>query len=292
MEFRVLKYFLVTAQEGNMTRAAEVLMTTQSNLSKQLTALEDSLGKQLFLREGRRLVLTEEGMYLRKRAKEIIELAERTESEIMGYEDEVSGVVHIGAAETRVMYKLAGSMIKAREQYPEITFDILSGSTAEVSEMVDKGLLDFALMVSPIDTGKYDYLELPYKEKTGLLMRRDHPLAEKKVIRPEDIKNEPVLTAHQQLDGNTLAGWLGRDMHSLNIVSTFNLITNPSMMVEAGLGSAFTLEDLVRTDESSVLCFRPLSPAVEAGFYLYWKKYQIFTRAAEAFLKVMQEDMI
>jgi len=291
MEIRILKYFLTVAQEQNITRAAETLHTSQSNLSRQLGELESHLGKKLFIRGSRKITLTNEGMYLRKRAKEIIELSERTESELMNYDNAPAGVVHIGAAETRLMETVAKSMLKLREEYPHITFDIFSGSTLEVNEMVDKGLLDFAIMVAPIDLTKYDHIELPVKEKTGLLMRKDNELAKKKAINPDDVITEPLLVARQQLDGNVLTSWLGREANTLNIVSTFNLITTPSMMVEAGMGSAFTLENLVRTDGGN-LCFRPLEPKVEATFYLYWKKYQLFSSAAEAFLQRIRQDML
>jgi len=291
MELRVLKYFLTVAQEENITRAAEVLLTSQSNLSRQLGELEDSLGKKLFIRGSRKITLTEEGMYLRKRAKEIIELTERTEVELMSFDDSPSGIVHIGAAETRLMQTLSKSMMALQKNFPDVTFDIFSGSTLEVNEMVDKGLLDFAVMVAPIDLTKYDYIQLPIKERTGLLMRKDNPLAEKKSIKPTDIKKEPLLVSRQQLDGDVLTGWLGHDVNTLNIVSTFNLITTPSMMVEAGMGSAFTLENLVRTKGDSPLCFRPLSPKVEVTFYLYWKKYQMFSKAAEVFLDQVKQDM-
>ena len=292
MEIRVLKYFLTVAQEENMTRAAEVLHTSQSNLSRQLGELEESLGKKLLIRGSRKTTLTEEGMYLRKRAKEIIELTERTEAELMSFDDAPSGVVHIGAAETRLMQRLSESMMSLQKEYPDISFDIFSGSTIEVNEMVDKGLLDFAVMVAPIDLTKYDYIEIPIKELTGLLMRKDNPLSKKKTIKAADIKEEPLLVSRQQLDGDVLTGWLGRDPNTLNIVSTFNLITTPSMMVEAGMGSAFTLENLVRTEKDSSLCFRPLSPKVEVTFYLYWKKYQMFSNAAEAFLEQLRQDIL
>jgi len=190
MELRVLKYFLTVAQEENITRAAEVLHTSQSNLSRQLGELEESLGKKLFIRGSRKITLTEEGMYLRKRAKEIVELTERTEAELMSFDATPSGVVHIGAAETRLMQTISESMLSLQKEYPEITFDIFSGSTLEVNEMVDKGLLDFAVMVAPIDLTKYDYIELPIRERTGLLMRKDNPLAKK--------KNNPACRCHRR----------------------------------------------------------------------------------------------
>lgn len=291
MEIRVLKYFLTVAQEENITRAAEILHTSQSNLSRQLTDLEKSVGKKLFERGSRKITLTEEGMFLRKRAKEIIELSERTEADLISYDEVISGFVHIGAAETHVMRLIADSIMSLREICPQIQYDIFSGSTIEVTEQLNKGLLDFGVLVAPVDMQKYDYLKLPVNDIFGVIMRKDNPLAMLNSIHPEDIKNHPVLVAKQQLDGNVLSGWLGADTKSLNIVSTFNLITTPAMMVEAGLGVAFTFDKLVNTMDVSNICFRPLEPKVDAELYLVWKKYEMFTKAAKVFLEHLQRSI-
>jgi Transcriptional regulator len=285
MELRVLKYFLTVAQEENITKAAELLHTSQSNLSRQLAEFEQSIGKKLFERGSRKITLTEEGLFLRKRAKEILELAERTEAELSSFDEATSGVVHIGAAETNAMRLLADAMLSLGMTHPRIKYDIFSGSTIEVTDQLAKGMLDFGVLVEPVDMQDYDYRKFPVNDTFGVLMRMDSPLARKKSIRPNDIKNQPVLCSHQQLDGNVLSGWLGEDSKNLNIVSTFNLITTPAMMVEAGLGYAFTFDKLVNTAGERNLCFRPLEPKVKAGLYLVWKKHQAFTKAASVFLK-------
>ena len=292
MDIRVLKYFLAIAQEENVTKAAELLHTTQPNISRQIAELEEELGKQLFVKNGRRFVLTEEGVFLRKRAKEIVELTERTEADIAAYDRLASGVVHIGAAETYAMRLLADAMIELKKNYPSVSFDIFSGSTAEVTEQLGKGLLDFGVLVAPVDLTNYDYIRFPRNDVFGVLMRADSPLAERGSIRPEDISDKPVIVARQQLDGNVLAGWLGADAESLNIVSTFNLITTPAMMVQAGLGYAFTFDKLVNTSADSGLCFRPLEPKVDTGLYLVWQKYQVFTKAAKVFLEQVRETLL
>ena len=289
MELRVLKYFLAVAQEENLTRAAETLLTSQSNLSRQLADLENELGKKLFIRGSRKITLTEEGLYLHKRAREIIELTERTENELMVFDQMMSGTVHIGAAESQVMRNLAKVMMELRVTYPLISFDIFSGSTIEVTEQLDKGIIDFAVLVAPIDFTKYDYIKLPSEEVLGLIMREDSSLAEKKVITSQDIGDSPVIVSKQQLSSNILSSWLGADMKTLNIVATFNLITSPAMMVEAGMGVAFTFDKLVMTDVTNQLTFRPLSPAVTTNIYLVWKKTQVFTRAANLFLEQMKQ---
>lgn len=291
MDVRILKYFLAVAQEESITKAAEVLRTTQPNLSRQLTELEEEVGRKLFERGSRKITLTEEGMFLRKRAKEIIELVERTETALSSFDEMVSGVVHIGAAETHAMRLIADAMLSLRETHPQIQYNIFSGSTIEVTDQLNKGLLDFGVLVAPVDLQKYDYLKLPINDIFGVLMQKDSPLAKLNSISPDDIKNQPVLCVHQQVDGNVLSGWLGDDSKNLNIVSTFNLITTPAMMVEAGLGYAFTFDKLVNTSGDSNLCFRPLEPKVETGLYLVWKKYQIFTKAAKMFLEEIQQSL-
>lgn len=288
MELRVLKYFLTVAQEENITKAAEVMHTTQSNLSRQLAELEGELGKKLFERGSRKITLTEEGMFLRKRAQEIVELAERTENDLRTFDEVVSGAVHIGAIETQRMRWLGDIIAQMHEKYPQIQYDLFSGSVAEIDDGLTKGLLDFGVMVAPVDYRKYDYIKLPENERFGLLMRTDHPLAARSVIRPADIGEYPVWVAHQQLEGNVLSGWLGRDVRSLNIVSTFNLITTPAMLIEQGMGMAFTFDGLAR---DAALCFRPLEPAVEAELYLVWKKYQLFTKPAKIFLEQVQKKI-
>lgn len=291
MEVRILKYFLAVAQEQNITKAAEVLHTTQSNLSRQLAELEETVGKKLFERGSRKITLTEEGMFLRKRAKEIVELVERTETDLSTFDEAISGTVHIGAIETHTMRLIANAMLELKEVHPQIQYDFFSESIAEITDGLNKGLLDFGVVVAPIDMQKYDYIKLPENDCFGLIMRKDCPLAELPAIRPGDLKDYPVWVAHQQLEGNVLSGWLGRDVQSLNIISTFNLITTPAMMIEQGFGMAFTFDKLVNIAGDSNLCFRPLEPAIEAELYLIWKKYQMFTKPAKAFLEQIRRNL-
>ena len=291
MDTRVLKYFLAVAQEENITKAAENLHTSQSNLSRQLAEMENEVGKKLFIRGSRKITLTEEGMFLRKRAREIVELLDRTETDLMNYNEEISGTVHIGATETYNMRIIARTILALKETHSQIQYDFFSGSITEINEQLSKGILDFAFLLAPIDMDNFNYQKLPLYDRCGLLMRKDHPLARKDSIRPEDIGDFPIWIAHQQLEENSLSGWLGRDLSTLNIISTLNLITTPSMMIDEGLGIAFTLEKLVNTGTESTLCFVPLTPPVKAELYLVWKKYEMFTKAAETFLKHIQQNI-
>lgn len=240
------------------------------------------------MRGSRKITLTEEGMFLRKRAKEIIELSERTETELKTFNETVSGTMHIGSVETHIMRLFGKTLLSLKEIHPQIRYDFFSGSIAEITDSLNKGLLDFGLLVAPIDMSKYDYIKAPQNDEFGLLMWEDCPLAKLSAVRPSDIGDLPVWVAHQQLEGNILSGWLGRDVSTLNIISTFNLITMPAMMIDEGFGAAFTFDRLVNTDNTR-MCFRPLEPKIHAELYLVCKKYQMFTKAAEVFLQGVRE---
>ena len=291
MDIRILKYFLAVAQEESITKAAEVLHTTQPNLSRQLNDLEAEVGIKLFERGSRRITLTEEGMFLNKRAKEIVELLDRTRVDLSLFNEVTSGDVYIGAAETHTMRLIGHAIQSLKEVYPQIQYHFFSGSTVEVTEQINKGLLDFGILVDPVDPRKYDHYRLPVHDTWGVLMRRDSPLAKLKSIRPKDIRDKPLLCAQQMLDAGDIAGWLGEDFKNLNVIFTFNLITTPAMMVEEGVGYAFTFDKLVNTSGDCNLCFRPLEPKFETGLYLVWKKYQIFSKAAKVFLERIQSGI-
>ena len=292
MDIRVLRYFLTVAQEESITKAADVLHTSQPNLSRQLNDLEAEVGKKLFERGSRKISLTKEGMFLYKRAKEIVELLERTEADLGLFDEIPSGDVHIGAAETHAMRLIAHAIQALRKRYPQIIYHFFSGSTVEVKEQLDKGIFDFGIFVEQIDPQKYDHYRLPVNDTWGVIMRKDSPLAKLDSINPKDLRDKPLLCSQQMLDANYIAQWIGDDIKNLNIVATFNLITTPAMLVEEGIGYTFTFDKLVNTSGDSNLCFRPLEPKFETGLYLVWKKYQVFTKAAKAFLEQVQQSVL
>ena len=209
----------------------------------------------------------------------------------MLFDEVTSGDVYIGAAETHAM-RLIGHVIQSlQESHPQIMYHFFSGSTVEVLEQLNKGLLDFAILVDQVDPQKYEHFRLPVNDTWGVLMRRDSPLAKLAAIRPEDIKDKPLLCAQQMLDANDISEWLGEDFKNLNVVMTFNLITTPAMMIEEGVGYTFTFDKLINTTGDSNLCFRPLEPKFETGLYLVWKKYQILTKQAKAFLEQVRRKL-
>lgn len=291
MEIRVLKYFLAVAREQNISAAAQSLFLSQPTLSRQLKELEEELGKQLFIRGSRKITLTEEGLLLRKRAEEIVELLDKTEQELSRSDEQVSGEIYIGAGETDGLRLIAKAAKELQEEYPQITYRIISGDAVDITERLDKGLIDFALLLEPVDISKYSYLKFPVKDVWGVLIRRDCPLAQKKSISPKDLRDMPLIVSRQALDGSELTQWLKNGSEQLNIVSTYNLVYNASLMVDEGLGIALCLDKIINVSGDSSLCFRPLKPKLEVGMSLVWKKYQVFSKSAEKFILKMQESI-
>lgn len=293
MEIRVLRYFLAIAREGSITNAARFLHITQPTLSRQIQDLEEELGQKLFTRGSRNMTLTPEGMILRKRAEEIIFMVDKTEAEFNSMENVVSGDIYIGGGETEAIKLVAQIACELRASYPGIHYHLYSGNSEDVTERLDKGLLDFGILIQPADISKYDYIDIPARDIWGVVMRRDSPLAEKEVIRKEDLLGVPLICSRQAISaerrGNEFAGWFGEDFDQLDIVTTFNLVYNAAIMVEAGVGYAVTLDKIANTTESSSLCFRPLEPRLESGLNIIWKKYQVFSPAAELFLERLRE---
>lgn len=293
MEVRVLRYFLTVAREGSITRAADFLHITQPTLSRQLKDLEQELGKKLFIRSSHSINLTNEGMLLRKRAEEIVDMVEKLESEFRSMEETISGDVYIGGGETEAMKQIARIVRKLQISYPNIRYHLYSGNEDDVTERLDKGLLDFGILIQPADVSKYNYINIPAKDIWGVVMRKDSPLACKDTIRAADLIDVPLICSRQAMkrtfSKNEFADWFGEDFDKLNVVATYNLAYNAAIMVEEGIGYAITLDKIVNTSSDSNLCFRPLEPRLESGLNMVWKKHQVFSAVADMFLKEIQE---
>lgn len=290
MELRVLQYFLAVAREQNISAAAQSLHLTQPTLSRQLKELEEELGKQLLIRGNRKLTLTEEGMLLRKRAEEILELVDRTEKEVTQANTTISGDIYIGTGETDGVREIARIAHQIQERYPGILFHMVSGDAVDVCDRLYKGLLDFGILLGDLDKNRYPFVELPMRDTWGVLMRRDSPPAQQEAVSPQDLWDKPLIFSRQVDNKSGLYRWLGRDPSTLRTVATYNLIYNASLMVDEGMGYAFTLDKLVNTAGSN-LCFRPLSPRLELRMYLVWKKSRGFSKAAEVFLAHLQQQL-
>ncbi|MDU7708720.1 MAG: LysR family transcriptional regulator [Clostridium sp.] len=288
MEIRVLRYFLEIAREENMTRAAERLHISQPSLSRQMKELETELGKKLFVRSSYSIHLTDEGMLLRKRAEDLLEMADKITNEFKSMDDIAGGDVYIGCAESYLIKYLAFAVKRLNQRYPGIHYHTVSGDTEIVAERLDRGLSDMAFIVEPPDLSKYNYLEVPENDTWGAIMRKDCPLAEKKAIQLEDLLPYPVFCSEQSAKVD-LPRWCGEKIDQLNIMATFNLTNNGAVFVREGLGIALTFDRIIELTPDSELCFRPISPALHTKMYVIWKKYQVFTPAAQLLLDELKQ---
>lgn len=289
MEFRVLQYFLAVAREESVSGAAEYLHLSQPTLSRQLKDLEEELGKQLFIRGNRKITLTEEGMLLRKRAEEITELVRKAEDEISASDDMLAGNITIGAAETDGNRFLIKAMNTLQGNYPLVHFNIISGDKVMITEAIDRGLIDFGLIFGNVDLSKYDSIPIPYKDTWGVLMRRDAPLANKEFITSKDLIDKPLIISRQAFQNVEFKSFFHCEQEMLNIIATYNLLFNGSLMADEGMGYVLGFDKLVNVSGNSNLCFRPLEPKIEASMSIVWKKYQVFSKPAQKFLRVLQE---
>ncbi len=290
MDIRALQYFLAVAREESITAAAEQLHMTQPPLSRALKDLEDELGVRLLIRGTRKITLTEEGRLLRKRAGEIMDLLNKTKQEVTSPQENIVGDVRICASETDAMRRIAKAAQALWEKYPDIHYRLSSGDETDITEKLDKGLIDFGILYGRVDTAKYEYIPFPQREVWGVLTRRDSRLARMDAIPPEELWGEPLIISRQALRDGSLLGWMKQDISKLNIVSTYTLIYNASRMVDEGFGHALTVDKLINTAQSG-LCFCPLVPRHEISIYFVWKKYQVFSRAAARFLEQMQAEL-
>lgn len=290
MEIRTLRYFLAAAREENMTRAAEQLHVTQPTLSKQIQALEDELGKKLFIRHSFSIELTEEGVLLRKRAEDLVSMADKIIGEFAALNDVTGGDIYFGLAESYQIRYLAREICEFKKSYPGLRYHITSGDTEQVTEKLDKGLLDFAVLVEEPDSSKYHSLCLPESDRWGLVMPLDDPLAQKEAVAIDDLIGLPLFCSEQgwMID---LPRWCGNRMDELHLEGSFRLSYNASLFVRERLGYLLTLDRLVDTNPESGLAFRPLAPKLEAKLYLIWKKYPAFTPIAERFLGALRQHL-
>ena len=292
MELRVLKYFLIVAQEENFTRAAEKLHLSQPTLSRQLRDLEEEYGKQLLIRGARHVTLTQDGLLLRKRAEEILSLVAKTESELLSTEDAISGEIRIGAGESINFQLIMQAAAEFRQKHPAIRFHIITGDGSSNLYMLDRGLIDFAYDYGRHDPNRYQELALPVHDRWGVLLRKDDALAQNQAIRASDLWLKPLIISRQVLNdtthGEALLQWLAKQQEELTIAGSYNLIFNASLMVEAGLGYALAFTDIINT-QGSGLCFRPLEPPVYTQPNIFWNRNQFFSPASKLFLDLLLE---
>lgn len=284
MEFRLLKYFLMVAREENITKAANLLHITQPTLSRQLIQLEEELGVTLFQRSKHRIILTEDGMLLRRRANEIISLMEKTQQELTKECDDLVGEISIGCGETQNMSYLFQKIKEFHKVHPLVKFHIHSTTADEIKERIENGLLDMGLVTEPVDISKYNFFRLPQKEQWGILVHEKHRLAQKTFITPDDLINEPLIIAKRTAVQNELINWFNNSSEKLNIVATYNLILNAANMVKHQIGVALCF-NLNFDNLYQDLRFIPLFPEIKTGAVLIWKKNHIYSQTMSHFIK-------
>ena len=284
MEIRTLRYFLAVAREENMTRAADMLHVTQPTLSKQMKSLEEELGKKLFVRRSFSIALTEEGVLLRNRAEDLVSMADKIEQEFLTLDEITGGDIYFGLAESYQIRYLAREIKGFKENYPNLRYHITSGDTEQVTEKLDQGLLDFAVICETPDEKKYDFIVFPESDSFGVVVPADSPLAKKEQIASDDLVGLPLFCSEQSWE-NDIRPWAMERFSRLHLEGSFRLSYNGSMFAKEGLGVLLTLNNLIDTSPESGLVFRPLTPRLEMKMYLIWNKYQTFTPIAERFLR-------
>lgn len=295
MDIRVLNYFLTVAREGSMTGAARILHVSQPTLSKQLKNLEEELGRKLFNRTNYSIKLTNDGMLLRKRAEDLIELFEKTQQEFENLDEESGGDVYIGSAETDAFRYFACSMMDLKNQYPDMKYHLTSGNSFDVTERLDRGMDDFAIVVDPIDLSKYNYITFPATDVWGIVMHKDSDLAAKECVTVDDLTDLPLIVSKQamqtDISKNQFAEWFGETLDRLKIVGTYSLPFNAFIIAREGFGNVLAFEKMINVATENDLVFRPLEPRVECKLYVIWKKYQVFSPAAALFLESIQKKL-
>ena len=289
VDIRLLEYFLAVAKYGNITRASEQLHVTQPTISRQLMDLEETVGTPLLIRGKRQVTLTEAGVLFQQRAEEIVSLMEKTMRDVTDQNDLLGGTVTIGCVETCASRMLPRVLKGFSEQYPKVQYEIYSADGDDIREKVDRGELDFGVLVEPVESAKYDFFRLPYWETWGVLMRKDDPLAQKPYLEKEDILPLRLIMPRREIVQDHIAGWFGVERSQLNVFASHNLINNAALLVEAGLGRVICTGGCFEIRGGENLCFVPLSPVRTTGHVLAWKKNRVFHSAANRFREYVRE---
>lgn len=285
MEIRVLRYFLTVVNEESITKAAEVLHITQPTLSRQLAQMEEEIGVKLFDRGSRKITLTCEGLLLRRRADEILQLIAKTESELTEQEEQIEGRITIGSGEIASVQMLPDLLASFNQIYPLVNYDLYTATADHIKEQMDQGLVDLGLLLEPIDIEKYDFIRLKCQEKWVVLMRADDHLAAKEYITAQDLAVKPLILPKRLKVQRELASWFGDYYAKLNLLFTSNLSSNATVMVNHGLAYALVIEGLMSFWDHSKITYRPLYPLLTATSVLAWKKDQPFSPAFTKFIQ-------
>lgn len=285
MDLRVLNYFLTIAKEGNITRAADLLHITQPTLSRQLKDMEDELGVSLFIRGNRQITLTDAGMLFQQRAGELVTLLEKTQRDLADQRNMVGGTISIGCVETTASKMLPQVLSAFAAQHPMVQYDLYSANGDDIKEKLDRGEIDLGVLLEPVEAAKYDYFRLPIQDIWGIVIRRDDPAAKQGFIPLEDVSKLPLILPRREIVQDEIASWFGVDRSRLNIFATHNLLTNATLLAEAGLGYPVCVQGAYTIRETEKVCFVPIVPERTTGHVLAWKKNRIFTTATSLFIE-------
>lgn len=291
MDIRVLRYFLTVVREENISRAAEMLFITQPTLSRQLQELEKELNTKLFIRGKTKITLTESGILLRRRAQELVDLADKTEREFLNKEENISGIISIGCGESMAVKALSKLIVEFSKEYPDVQFEIYTGTADHINEEIDRGLLDIGLLMEPIEIEKYEYIRLKQTERWGVVFQTNHELCKQDCVTAEQLQNVPLILPRRLGAQSVLRSWFSDDFDKLNVVATGNLVANSARLVLQGLGAAVTIEGAVDMYENKELRFLPLEPPLENTSVMVWKKYQPFGSAANKFIGYLKNAL-
>lgn len=291
MEIRVLRYFLTVVREEGITKAADVLHITQPTLSRQLAQMEEEMGARLFERGTRKITLTDEGLLLRRRAEEILELVDKTERELTGRDEMVEGTVSVGCGDLASVQILPELFRRFHERYPNVNFDLYTASADHIKDRMERGLTDVSLMLEPVGMEKYDFVRLERRERWVVVMHPDAPLARLEYVTPEDLKSVPLIMPRRLSVQSEVASWFGDDFKRLNILFTSNLSSSSSVMVHHKLAYAMIIEGSIAFWDPGKITYRPLHPALMASSVLAWKRQQPFGAAASKFIAFCKETL-
>lgn len=281
MELRVLNYFLAIAREESFTKAAQQLHITQPTLSRQIAQLEEELGVDLFVRSNHNIILTEDGMILKRRAQEILSLADKTKRDFLHKDENLEGVISIGSGEFLSTRCLTDCIAQFRRKHPLVRYEFYSGNAGNIRDQIERGLLDIGLMSEPIDIRKYEFISMPIKEEWGAFVREDSPLIDKDFIAPQDLVDIPLILPLGDFAESHIGKWFGEYISQIDVIAKGNLLYNEVMMAQSNIGAVIGIRLKSNYDR---LRFIPLNPSLKIDTALAWKKEQIFSAATTAFI--------
>ena len=287
MDIRVLKYFLMVAREENITRAAQILHITQPTLSRQLIQLEDELGVKLLYRSNHNVSLTDEGILFRRRAQDIVDIADKAKGELQ-QTDEIGGEIAIGCGEFQSMEELSELMVLFQQKYPQVKYTLRSGNNQDIKIWLEQGKIDLGLLIEPVEISKYDFIRMKTKEQWGVLVHEQSPFAQYSAIKPGDLVGTPLITVNDEAIHGELANWSGEYAKLMSPVVHYNLLYNGAALLNDGQWAAVCIKLNCHYEK---LSFIPFEPAIELSTVLAWRERQPNAKATQRFITFVRNGL-